>query len=216
MVAVVLAFGAIGGGAAYLLLLGSDDDGAPFESSALPVGDAPADADAAPPESRSAPSGADDYDSSSSEDTETVVLPDASTSEMEEDIAGLLVDFHEAVVDRRFTDAWGHLSRRKQDQVEREDGFPTWRKAQASLTPYLEPWGLDVSIEGLDRSEGVARVSVTGMGWTEPGASCSEWSGLTWAKYEDGGWRYDPGYSTTPERRQTWEKRLPELLGVGC
>jgi len=39
---------------------------------------------------------------------------------------------------------------------------------------------------------------------------------LTWVKYEGGQWTYDPGYSTTPARRRTWQPRTGELLGGAC
>ena len=57
---------------------------------------------------------------------------------------------------------------------------------------------------------------VTGMRWLKPNARCSQWSGLTWMKYESGDWLYDPGYSTTPERTAEWESRYSELLGGQC
>lgn len=218
LIAVVLAFGAIGGGATYFLLLAPDDDAAPVEPSSLQVGDAPASADAA--SSTSVPDDAPDDsgsgDSGPDEGAAPAVLPDVSTHELEEDIAALLVDFHEAVVDQRFHDAWAMLSKRKQEQIEREDGFAAWSKAQGSLSPYLEPWGLEVSAVAVDPSQPVVRVLVTGMGWTKPGATCTEWSGLTWVRNELGVWKYDPGYSTIPEREARWKPRYEELLGAGC
>jgi hypothetical protein len=54
------------------------------------------------------------------------------------------------------------------------------------------------------------------MKWNKPGAPCSEWSGITWVKYEEGAWRYDPGYSTSPEREAEWKSRYAELLGGKC
>lgn len=222
LIAIVLAFGAIGGGATYLLLLAPDDDETSSTAPAsLPIGDAPASADAAPSSAESEDDGydgssADDYGIPSSDGGEPGVLPDVSTSEMEEDITAMMAEFHEAVVDRRFTDAWVHLSRRAQERAERDHGFSGWREGRATQTPYLEPWGIEVSIEAIDRSRPVVQVLVTGMDWTKPDAPCSEWSGLTWVRYEDGVWRYDPGYSATPQRERRWKPRYDELLGASC
>lgn len=127
----------------------------------------------------------------------------------------LLREFHLALVERDFRYAWGLLTARKRRKEAVEQGYSGWKKAQASLTPYLIPDGIDVQIDDLE-DDGVARVLVTGMGWAQPGSPCSEWSGLTWVRYEGGAWRYDPGYSTTAERRRRWEGRSDELLGVGC
>jgi len=57
---------------------------------------------------------------------------------------------------------------------------------------------------------------VTGMAWSAPRSRCTEWSGITWAKYENGTWKYDPGFSTTAARKRAWKSRYNELLGVGC
>lgn len=141
--------------------------------------------------------------------------PPATKREMAQEIEVLLRDVHTAIVNRRFNAAWELLTERKQRKFEQEDGYGAWKQAQASLSSYLEPSGLQVRIDKLV-GDGVARVDVSGMGWTQPGASCSEWSGLTWARYENGSWRYDPGYSTTPDRERRWEDRYDELLGAGC
>ena len=71
-------------------------------------------------------------------------------------------------------------------------------------------------MEKTEPNEGVAQVDITGMSWSKPGASCTEWSGITWVKYEDGAWKYDPGYSTTPQREREWKPRYAELLGGQC
>jgi len=134
---------------------------------------------------------------------------------MEEEITTLLLAYHEDVVERDFRAAWSLLSARKRQQDLAEYGYPKWMRAQASLSDYLSPGGLQAQIDSLE-GEGVARVLVTGMGWSAPSSSCSEWSGLTWARYESGEWTYDPGYSTTAPRRQEWKPRASELLGGGC
>lgn len=142
-------------------------------------------------------------------------FPRETRTAMKRDIRQILLGYHEAVLDGRFDVAWRLLTKRKQQQALREDGFAKWREAQASLTPYLDPSGLRVRIDKLENG-GVARVDVTGMNWYDPDAACSEWAGLTWVRYERGRWRYDPGYSTTAARERRWKPRFSELLGTTC
>jgi len=142
-------------------------------------------------------------------------FPEVSRAQMNEEITSLLQSYHEDVVEEDFQAAWAMLSPRKRGQYLREYGYRKWATAQASLSPYLDPYGLEADVVSLE-GEGVARVDVTGMGWSKPGAPCSEWSGLTWVKFEGDEWAYDPGYSTTPQRRATWRPRSARLLGGDC
>lgn len=142
-------------------------------------------------------------------------FPEESRLEMEEEIKSLLLAYHEDVVNGEFQPAWSLLSARKRRQDLSEYGYPKWKQAQASLSGYLAPGGLRARIDSLE-NEGVVRVMVTGMGWSAPQSRCSEWSGLTWVKYERGLWTYDPGYSTTADRRREWQSRSSELLGADC
>ncbi len=142
-------------------------------------------------------------------------FPEVQRSQMNEEIASLLQDYHEDVVEEDFQGAWALLSPRKRRQYLREYGYHTWATAQASLSSYLDPYGLEANVVSLE-DEGVARVNVTGMSWSKAGAPCSEWSGLTWVKYEGDEWTYDPGYSTTSDRRATWRPRSARLLGGDC
>jgi hypothetical protein len=142
-------------------------------------------------------------------------LPRIGRTMMGEEIQVLLLDYHEDVVAGEFRSAWALLSARKRRQDLAEYGYPKWKQAQASLSGYLAPAGLKARIDGPE-GEGVVRVDVTGMGWSAPGSPCSEWSGLTWVRYEGGAWTYDPGYSTTPARRRSWQPRTAELLGANC
>lgn len=142
-------------------------------------------------------------------------FPFESRPQMSRGIRQVLLGYHQAVINGEFQRAWRLLSRRKQAQALREDGYAKWREAQASLAPYLEPDGIGAQIISLEGG-GVARVDVRGMGWYAPGSSCSEWSGLTWVKYERGNWYYDPGYSTTPAREREWKPRFDKLLGTTC
>ncbi len=143
-------------------------------------------------------------------------FPAVGRAQMVAEIRALLLAFHEEVVDRDFRAAWALLSPRKRRQdLSEPGGYHAWMTAQASLSPYLSPSGLEVRLDSLE-GDGVARVTLTGMGWSQPGSPCRQWSGLTWVRYRDREWTYDPGYSTTPSRRRTWQSRSPELLGVGC
>ena len=142
-------------------------------------------------------------------------FPNVARSQMNEEISSLLQSYHEDLVEEDFQGAWALLSSRKRHQYLREYGYRKWTVDQATLTPYLRPYGLEADVVSLE-GEGVARVDVTGMGWSKPGAPCSEWSGLTWVKYEGGQWTYDPGYSTTASRRATWRPRSARLLGGDC
>jgi predicted RNA-binding Zn-ribbon protein involved in translation (DUF1610 family) len=142
-------------------------------------------------------------------------FPEVSRTQMNEEIASLLQGYHEDVVEKDFQGAWALLSPRKRQQYLEEYGYREWATAQASLSLYLRPDELEADVVSLE-DEGVARVDVTGMSWSKPGAPCSEWAGLTWAKYEGDEWTYDPGYSTTPARRATWRPRSARLLGGNC
>jgi Double-GTPase 2 len=142
-------------------------------------------------------------------------FPPGGQAVIEQEIQTVLREYHQAVVNGQFDRAWRMLSRRKQDQALEEDGYSQWKEAQASLSPYLEPSGVKAVFLGQEE-HGVARVDVSGMDWYAPGSSCSEWSGLTWAKFERGAWYYDPGYSTTGARERDWKPRYSELLGATC
>jgi Prokaryotic RING finger family 1 len=139
-----------------------------------------------------------------------------STDQMAPEIQDMLREFHTDVVSGDYRSAWNLMSARKQHQSLEKYGYAGWVSNQSTLRPYLDPSGLTVSIEETNPSNGVATVDVTGMGWNKPGASCSEWSGITWVKYEAGAWRYDPGYSTSPQREREWKSRYSELLGGQC
>lgn len=148
-------------------------------------------------------------------ETEANGLPPVTRGEMEEEIQALLIGYHEDVVNSDFRSAWALLSSRKRRQDLAEYGYPAWKRAQATLSGYLSPGGLEARVDGVE-GEGVVRVEVTGMGWSQPSSPCSEWSGLTWVRYERGAWTYDPGYSTTAARRRSWQPRAAALLGAGC
>lgn len=143
-------------------------------------------------------------------------LPDESNEQTQASIQHLLYTWHEDVVQGEYGAAWSLLSEGKRQQTEEKEGYSAWEKNQLTLKPYLNPAGIKVSIVSTEPSAGEATVDVTGMTWDKPGASCSEWSGITWVVYEKGNWYYDPGYSTTPQREAEWKSRYRELLGGSC
>lgn len=143
-------------------------------------------------------------------------LPREAPEQMRSDIQHMLLEWHEDVVSGNYQAAWNLLSQRKQEQSSHKYGYAGWVKNQETLNPYLDPSGLNVAVLSTTPSNGVATVRITGMRWNKPGARCSEWSGITWVKYEDDAWRYDPGYSTSPQREAEWKSRFSELLGGQC
>lgn len=159
-----------------------------------------------------------DSASSGSDDTAATegVLPDDSKSQMSRDMKQTLFEFHDDIVQDDFRGAWRLLSARKRKQALDETGYDGWKTNQASLQPYLDTSGLRMKVISIDEESGVATVNAKGMAWTQSGASCSEWAGVTWLKYERGSWYYDPGYSTTSERKRKWKSRFSELLGGEC
>jgi hypothetical protein len=162
-------------------------------------------------ETTPAPDPPDDND-----DDDDKIPSGLTRSEMREDIRTMLLEHHQDLVDGDFAAAWDLMTARKQRQKERDPGYSEWVEGQRTLARYLDPSGIDVHVESVDHATGVARVMVTGMAWNKPSARCSSWSGLTWVRWEQGRWRYDPGYSTTPQRTREWKHRFSELLGGSC
>ncbi|HUB98702.1 MAG TPA: hypothetical protein VMS11_02650 [Solirubrobacterales bacterium] len=212
--ALLLLFALIGVGIAQLV--GSSSDGS-AQAAAAPV-EAPASEGGVAGESSAAEF---EVEPEATSDAVSPVdargFPRRSRAQMTTGIRTTLRDYHLALVEGRFQRAWELLSARKRQQALHEDGYAQWRRAQGSLGPYLEPEGARVRIVALENN-GVARVDVRGMGWYAPGSPCSEWGGLTWAKYERGGWFYDPGYSTTPARERRWQSpdQYAKLMGTTC
>lgn len=198
--AVVFVLAALGAGVAQLVPSSS-------EGSAVASGGAGESSleDTAAPSSPAQPRSAVDSDG----------YPRQTEATAKRQIRAVVLQYHEAVLAGQFDRAWRLLTKRKQRQTLAEQGFAKWRHAQATLSPYLDPSGIRIRIDGLEGG-GVTRIDVNGMGWYDPSASCSEWSGLTWVRYERGAWRYDPGYSTTAARERRWKPRFSELLGTAC
>jgi hypothetical protein len=209
-VAAVLVLALAVAGAAVALVVSSSEDDLPVASAVTED-----DSDGAARDAGAETDG-DDGTPPPPTEADAAVLPADDEATMALDIQDVLYRHHQATVEGDYSTAWELTSSRYQAKKVREDGYAAWQSAQETLTPHLEPSGLTVDILGLDDREDVATIAVTGMGWTNPSSACSTWSGKTWAHYEDGAWRYEPGYSMTSARRATWEPRRDELLGWGC
>ena len=199
---IVLALAITGGAVALVVSNNNQQSGANVPAPTVTVSPPPAPTPPAAPETP--PPGAG-------------ILPNVDEATMEADITDLLRSHHQAIVAGNYYDAWVLTSRRYRAKKKRELGsFETWAEGQIDLGNNLDPGDVAASIRELDRRNGVATVDVSGMGWTKPGSPCSTWSGVTWARYENDHWRYEPGYSMSPQRRAEWFPRRTALLGWGC
>ena len=131
-------------------------------------------------------------------------------------ITDRLRQFHEDVVSGDFQAAWSLTSSRYRQFKLDHEGYSTWVTDQQALQSTSRPAGLHATVSNWNAATGVALVDVTGMGWTEPGSSCTAFQGLTWMANDHGAWYYEPGFSLTPQRRAQWAPRATELLGWGC
>jgi hypothetical protein len=143
-------------------------------------------------------------------------LPSISRAEMTRRIRTMFRDYHQSLADGRLDHAFSLISERKQQSVRDGDGLDAWKRFGASFGRQIDPSHLQVSIVETDREAGVAGVRISGMPYRDPASPCTTWSGVTWVKYEHGAFHYDPGYSTTRERRITWEPRQLETLGFAA
>ncbi|HEX8103655.1 MAG TPA: RING finger protein [Solirubrobacteraceae bacterium] len=156
------------------------------------------------------------------EDTSSVpaeassALPDESEAQMQDEIQTMLRDWHESLTAGDYRTAFDAMTQRKQDKALRTNGYDAWASGQKSLGDYIDPSGLKARIVEANSRTGVVTVRVSNMGYSNPESSCSTWGGITWVRWEDGEWKYDPGYSTTPQRTREWRPRQSELMGIGC
>ncbi|MEA2412309.1 MAG: hypothetical protein QOC77_2870 [Thermoleophilaceae bacterium] len=148
--------------------------------------------------------------------TPSSVLPAETRSQMKSDIESLLLQWHNDIVGGDYRSAWNLLTPRKRAQKLREDGYPKWARSQATLGNNLDPSGLSVSILKVDDATGVVTVNVHGMRLITPIGNCTYWSGVTWVRYENGQWLYEPGFSMTRARRAYWQPRKTQTLGGSC
>ncbi|MBO9532494.1 MAG: hypothetical protein J7513_05930 [Solirubrobacteraceae bacterium] len=216
---------AAGGAAAAVVLMKDDDGGARVSNGGSIEADVPNDDE---PLGTDAPNvGLDDTDSSteaddgatgslgpSSSDPDVGALDVTDQSVMADDILAVITQHYDDIVAGDYQAAWDLLSTRKQNKYRAETGFDGWQRNQETVTPYLDTSDGSVTVREYDPATHVATIRVSGWGWS--GAKCSAWEGVTWVRAEAGEWRYDPGYSTTPQRAALWKPRYTQLLGVGC
>lgn len=155
------------------------------------------------------------------------MLPDVSTDEMAADIATTIADYHRAIGNGDTETAWGLLSARRH-RLETSGGYldgrvrtrESWAENERETGRKVSATTARAKIVELDRRNGVATVVVTGMRAVGSAAArCGgRWEGLTWAKYEDGSWKYEPGANTTPNRKAQYPNagQRRDLLGNAC
>jgi len=221
IVVAILALAAIGGAGAALALRGDSDTGTPGSTSPEPVATA---GDSTPEIQPPVATVTTIPDSEPSDTTGAGTggsgggTPAGETdAERRTAIRRVLLAHHRAVVNGDFRGAWELTSARYRAKKLREPGgYPKWARGQKLVQRYLFPGGLQVSIQSYDARSGVATISVSGMRWSAPSSSCRTFEGITWAKRDAGGWRYEPGYSISDQRRRMWQPRRTETLGWGC
>lgn len=178
-------------------------------------------------ESETEASGATGVDRGTTTEDGGGALPDVSETEMAEEIATVIGDYHRAIGNGDTDTAWDLLSARRHrletSQVYRDGRFrdrESWESNELETGRKIDPGSPVVEILELDRRHGVATVDVRGMRAVgAAGRRCGgRWEGTTWAKYEDGRWTYEPGANTTPSRKQRYPNagQRSDLLGNTC
>jgi hypothetical protein len=139
-------------------------------------------------------------------------------------IAGLSRRHHQLIADGDFAGAYALYSRRKQNQPLIENpscgDYKCWESAMYPLRSGLSnPVRASVRVLRVFKSSGVAEFRVV---LPRPDCPTGAWEGVTWAKYENGRWTYDPGWKTDEVQRAKYAStndgntQDPRLLGVGC
>lgn len=117
---------------------------------------------------------------------------------------------------------WANLSPRKRRQkaTDPEASVSEFLSQQADFGQQLStPGSARVRVVDVDRQTGGVEIYVSNLGYTGAcvlGTQGDKWVGITWVKYQNGRWYYEPGYSTTQERRDTWESDATGTLGGSC
>jgi hypothetical protein len=155
--------------------------------------------------------GGDDASAGSGEVADTP-LPAISDTQLRRQIRDVMFEYHQKLKAGDDDGAFAMLSARKQKSLSGSG----WKDRQAEVGRYIQPSGLRVTIKHKEPAAGVVQVRLTGMRYPRPNARCRTFSGLTWVKYENGAFHYDPGYVTTPQRERAWKNREAELLGGAC
>jgi len=158
-------------------------------------------------------------------------LAGMSRSEIQQGAQRVIRDYHVAIHDGDRSGMWNALSRKKRQQKieedrtgDYEDSLANFYSTQFEFGSQLDsPESAKAKVLSIDRRTGAVDVYVSGLGYN---GSCNAappdpddlWTGITWVRYENGHWGYEPGYSTTQQRRERWENAPDDyrLLGFGC
>jgi hypothetical protein len=134
-----------------------------------------------------------------------------------------------AAANRDQAGLWNLLSEKKRNQKQEEDrtgeeDLSAFISNQFELGEYLSsPEYAVVRVLDVNRRTGAVEIYVGNLGYvgscTSSAADPSDlWSGITWVRFENGSWGYEPGFSSTEQRRSRWENAGDQykLLGLGC
>ena len=117
---------------------------------------------------------------------------------------------------------WANLSprKRRQKSTDPTESVSEWQQAQVEFGAQLAtPEFARVQVRDVDPDTGGVEIFVSNLGYTgscESGRVGDKWVGITWVLYQGGSWYYEPGYSTTQQRRDRWEDNPDQLLGASC
>ena len=130
----------------------------------------------------------------------TGLLPAESDSQMVSEIKTVIDAHHQAVASGDYSSAFSYLSSRKQESPVHDS--PSCKDAScwgATMEGRLRsglntPVDSQVQIRKKFPKQGDVEIWVSLPDYQCPN---NAWEGITWVRYENGEWKYDPGYSTT-------------------
>ncbi|MEV4422459.1 hypothetical protein AB0L40_21155 [Patulibacter sp. NPDC049589] len=225
----VLALVVAGSAAAFVLTRDAGDDAALAAQTTSTVGDTTS---TAGDTSAEAPTATDTTSDTTTDDatptaTSGGAVPDDDESTMADDIATTISEYYGALNNGDTNTAWDLLSGRRH-RLEtsgrvlygRQRTRASWAAAEGRTGLAVSPGTVTATMVELDRANGVATVRIKGLDFSGPNAGhCNgRYTGITWAKYENGAWKYEPGANTTAKREARWPNAStdPRLLGNKC
>jgi predicted Ser/Thr protein kinase len=143
-------------------------------------------------------------------------LPAQTPIVMKKQIHDLIVRFYRAQIRGQYAVQRGLLTPRyqRQQHLSVPSQYARWQRNQSVGTRWFRgASNITVEIVSRDPADGSVAVDVRGLRYVDPGASCSFWEGITWARYEGSGWLYDPSPQATSARRAEWANRSAEVIG---
>ena len=151
-------------------------------------------------------------------------LPDQTRRQMRVAIASLMKRHHQLIADGDYAGAYALYSSRKRNQPLIEtpscQSYTCWAPVMYPLQSGLSnPVRASVRVVRVFKGAGVAEVRVV---LPRPNCPTGAWEGITWAKYENGRWTYDPGWKTDEVQRAQYKStnggntQDSRLLGIGC